>query len=425
MIQRSYPRQSVFRTLFLFVFYNRNQNICYLCFEVENESTMAQKTDTVVKYTAIAYSLMFFVPTIFVTKGYTGSYLLGDNLTLTVITTVVMFFVLVLAQKIRVKKLTISRKLHFNQKALSLIVISISIIYLSLSTYYFINFDINYRHSGRSLSDNSLMPIFYMTALLFRALFVSRVIRFVANGQYHRVDRIISTTFVVSNILTLNSSFQGLYIIFGVIYRFFPSLYFYRMRFLSFVLALPLSMLVLYSILYIGVGNKVGVQNVHKVVQADGLWQEWIVPRMSTLQISSTHYDFGQYETLTVLKDEMLNSVANIFVLFGAPKPAITDPWSLSRYNFHKLSKSRSKRAGASPGLVATAQMNLIFALGSLLIVVFVLRKLSLLSMDKGGVVFGLFLMIFCFYPLFLNPLNLAVPLSDLNYYFTLLLFFL
>jgi len=336
-----------------------------------------------------------------------------------------IFFVLVLLQKLRIKKLTISRRFQFTQKTVLRIVVLLSIIYLSLSIFYFINFDINYRHSGRSLSDNPLMPVFYMTSLLYRALFVARVIRFVSHGKYQKADRIISSTFVISNILTLNSSFQGLYIIFGVIYRFLPSLYFYRMRILSFILALPISILVSYSILYIGIGNKVGMENVNKVVKANGLWQEWIIPRMGTLQISSTHYDYGQYETLNVLKHEMLNSVANIFVLFGAPKPAITDPWSLSRYNFHTLSNSYSKRAGASPGLVATAQMNIVFAVTSLVIVAFILRRLSVVSADKGGVIFGLFLIIFCFYPLYLNPLNLAVPLSDLNYYFTLLLFFL
>jgi hypothetical protein len=257
----------------------------------------------------------------------------------------------------KIKFPTISSKLVIN------FVLILSVFTFFLSIYFSINFSSKFRHVNR-LSDAgvSVALLFFLKPILY--FIVCLMLIHILNGAKLGVKSRVSLYLIlILSVLSINSSLQVIIIILILLMLFYPSVFLSRKIFLSFryflLIFLLLPILTL-SVLFIGIGNKVGYDF---LLTTDGFYfiknyGNILFPRMSTSLFSSVIMlqnsldgHFYTNETLNAIFSTLYNRLSLIFPLDNFNTSLID---TVNRLNYTAVFSNHADRAGASPGIIAS-----------------------------------------------------------------------
>jgi len=296
-----------------------------------------------------------------------------------------------------------------------------ALVFLLLSIYYYIKYDLTFRHKGAGMSSDYLLIILNFLNLYFNCLIIYKFVRLHQNKTSEANEHIIYIIIIIGNILTLNSSLQALYIG-GYFFLLFPKLFFLKgLKIIYFLFFILISLL---GIIYIGIANKVGYEVAQELVFSSTYRIDRIViQRISTMHISFLYYlsHLDIEQNFSILWQEFMYTFDNLKILLGYEKGLRSDPWSINRLNFLNISKYYNIDAGASPGFFGSVVMMFPVSILLLFYKVCVLRLISECRIKMNIIGRFLFMML-TIYPVFMTPNSLVNPLSLYFIYVLLIL---
>jgi hypothetical protein len=233
-------------------------------------------------------------------------------------------------------------------------------------------------------------------------------------------NRIVDSLILMGFVFSLSSSFQVIQIISGIILLLkMEKIIFnkFRNRFsLKKVLSTSLIILSLFSILFLGIANKIGVENAKlltKETELRSIIFEKVSVRQSTAYVSFIIGFQNYVENVSFAERAFLGQIENLsnrFVILLGRKPDKPEVWSINRLNYLKIfHQNDGPRTGTSPGLLASYFYIPFFPLNFVLLslyVVYVLRLLSL-NIKHPFSVIGLLLVYFYMLGFFDSPVEL------------------
>ncbi|WP_146104999.1 hypothetical protein [Nonlabens tegetincola] len=305
---------------------------------------------------------------------------------------------------------------------------ALSFIGVALSINFFLNYSINYRHAGEGLAESGFLVI-ALVALkaYFRVYLVYQLIIFSHGDKFSKSDRWLSFLILLMFLISINASLEVLTI------------------FLCLLLALGISKplfietinvinpikpifrgvvlgIVVILVVFMGNANKVGTDKaIERFTNKEEINNTVFrtIKRISTYHVSllnvPTQYHEDNefvYEGIQGTWDNLKLRVCLVFSNDCGSKPQV---WSIFRANFLQITKVIfSDRAGASPGLFASAFYIPFFPLNLFIIsfyIVLILRVFSkIFSYSKKKLSW-----IFFFLLLFLITYVLDSPVDIIN----------
>jgi hypothetical protein len=314
----------------------------------------------------------------------------------------------------------------------------LSIVFFVFAVNFFNEFGIDYRHHNELNEAKYVIIIFtlssYFKAFMFFCVFTNH---FKELNPF--IFRIILLFLVFSFLMTMTSSFHIIYFVLSIILLLNKTGIFYRNKgkisFSSFLM-LPLFFSIIIAIIFIGVANKIGLDETKLIfLNVDlilGLFKH-VVLRLSTWLISylvSINLFFiDPYFAFEPFLAQFVNLINRFAILFNndvLDKPEI---WSINRLNFlNVFIEDNRERTGTSPGIFACFFYFPIFPFNFLILltyIIFILRLLSNFFSKNVKLSFiGFFISYFFIIGLFENPLDYLNFLSPgFVYFFTFLIF--
>lgn len=242
-----------------------------------------------------------------------------------------------------------------------------SIVFLILSSYFFINYSIKFRHTGENITDLGGWIIFL---LVFRAYFKAFLFYvFIARFKNIplQINRFLFLIIAISYFLSMVSSLDIALIILSIILYFNKEKLFAnqenkRIKIFKLTRNIILSIFFFGSIVFVGIANKVGTETAKSLMFNNELVKFTLINTGLRL---STYYA-SIHGAINVV-DKKENNLSKAF--FGAlqntinrgvylttgeklPRPEV---WTIYRANYENLFVNNSNdRTGASPGIVAS-----------------------------------------------------------------------
>lgn len=263
--------------------------------------------------------------------------------------------------KIPFKKIEI--KFFFSPYAFFLV----SCFFLLLSYKFFNEYGFQYRHKGDPISESSS----YIKILLFLRMLVNIYLIYLLSAMSfsYRVSRIdvINLLLIGSGIvLSLTTSFDVVivfFILLLLIYHFFNINFLFNENRYSIsknILSFGFLLLVVLSVLFFGVANKIGAESAFSYLAGGGLWGmlEVILQRLSIFFYSTAYLiEYNLFNS-----DLQLNSLAgnldnfsyriNVLLDTGVSRPDLA---STARVNSELIYANPNERNGAAPGLIGSS----------------------------------------------------------------------
>jgi hypothetical protein len=287
-----------------------------------------------------------------------------------------------------------------------------ALLFLLLSIYYYIKYDVTFRHKGAGMSSDYLLIILNFLKLYFNCFVIFKIGQLYQNNiSKVNHNKYLYIIIIVGYILTLNSSLQALFIGFYT-FLLFPKLFFLKGIKVSFFLCVLL--IALFGVIYVGIANKVGYEVAEDLIFSETFRiDKVIIERISTFQISFLYYlsNLNIEENLSMFWQEFTNTFNNLKILIGYKKGVKVDPWSINRLNYLNISKDYNFDAGASPGYFGSLVMMFPISIILLFYKVYVLRLISACRF-KMNIIGRFIFMMLTLYPLFISPNTMVNPLS-------------
>lgn len=330
----------------------------------------------------------------------------------------------------KIKFPAISSKLVIN------FILLLSVLTFFLSLNFSINFSSKFRHVNR-LSDAgiSVALLFFLKPILY--FIVCLMLIHILNGAKLGFKSIVSLYLIlISSILSINSSLQVIIIILLLLMLFYPSVFLSRKTFMSlrsFSLIFILLPILTLSVLFIGIGNKVGYDF---LITSDGFYfvknyGDILFPRMSSSLFSAVIMlenlldgHFYTNETLNAVFSTLYNRLSLIFPLDSFNSSLID---TVNRLNYTTVFANHADRAGASPGIIASVFYTplfpfLFFAIPMYVYLIYSSLSYHMNSKVKLNIISSLSLP-YLILNLFESPLNILYLLDPIAFLFFCVVF--
>jgi hypothetical protein len=312
----------------------------------------------------------------------------------------------------------------------------LALVLLGLAVRFKIEYGINFRHSGPLFSQSDASAILLMFSKPYITAWFVYHIALNARGQHYRYRRaqVQGSLFIAILILSLTSSMDVVPIAWGALFvcagggrlrALFvrPGRYRFKIRHaVLVVLGAPVAVGLAVLMVWIGYANKMGAEGTASLIKEVGVGK---VAELTMVRTSSSYaaaivfaehnlLDFELYEQ--VWRVPLENVPYRLSLLFDRPlnRPEITAIAQVNYFNYITEAEPAKERAGASPGLVASAFYAAPFPIGFLLIAlyaIFVIRVINLPFAAMSGqprIIAALFAALLT-YTLFESPLDYLV----------------
>ena len=314
--------------------------------------------------------------------------------------------------------------------------------FLLLSIWFCLNYDINYRHSGESLTESGgLMIVLFAIRTYFKVYLLMHVFRRLNSFKANNVQRLILFLCGLSFVLSLNSSIDAVYVLVALLFVIkkerllfeSPKVLKTILQRVSRIFGKPVVLLcTIVMVIFIGSWNKIGFERAyHKFIDTTRA-SDIIVNtgmRISTWYASamSLGYDYDlednplAVEALSGTFEEAVYRGKKLLGVSGAVKPEYQ---SVSRLNYLNLfHHAPNPRTGTSPGIMASPFYLPLFPINFCIIAIYVVLVLRCFSrvFDRGGsplTTASSFIIL-----LFVLPV-VETPISIINVFDTVFLFF-
>lgn len=313
------------------------------------------------------FGIFYFMPIfleVFFYSDMSSLYRLNDN---SVVLVIIFIFILL---SFSVYKFKVNQGI-FNFFFINIfkgwIVISSSVIFLVLSSYFYINYNVKFRHTGENVTDvGGWMIILITLRAYFKAfLFYVFIARF--KNIPLRINRVILLNIAICFSLSMVSSLDIALIIFSILLFLNQIKLFIRRHNTSFELFTLvrngiLSLALFSSIVFFGIANKVGTETAKTLVFDKDVLRVVIV---STGLRLSTYYA-SIHGVLNVVGKQENNLSSGFFgaihntinrgvYLTTGEELARPEVWTIYRANYENLFVyNTNDRTGASPGIIAS-----------------------------------------------------------------------
>ena len=284
----------------------------------------------------------------------------------------------------------------------------LSILYLLLSFYYFLNYSIRFRHTGSGISSDYYLILQYFLRIYFDAFLIFKILK-LSHEREKPKNTFVLLIILISTILSINSSLQILTVAAYLGIIIYPTLFIkkYRLNLYTIIIVTTFSS----GVILTGIANKVGnYKDAIELINSTSYdIQRIFMTRVSTMQISYLYYssNFDLERNIKIFFNEFKYTFDNILILLGGEKKSREDPWSINRLNHLNISVIDLERAGTSPGFFGSFLMIFPFSLPLLLYKLYFLRLLSRYK-TRFNIVTMFFLMMLVLYPIFISPLSLV-----------------
>lgn len=272
---------------------------------------------------------------------------------------------------------------------MTLVNLSLSAIYAVLSAKYYLDYGLQFRHSGMGLSDVS----FYVTLMFFLKQYVRAYTLYellsLLNNSEHRFNRLALTFGIFGSFFSLGAASDIPMILIPACFVLLPKSI--LKRFLNAgiwnlraLLKNTVKMVVVLAagvlMLFVGTANKFGVDETLGLMDDEELQE--VVIRASTTRVSMSlaslinmgnNYLNDRSVQITAVGGPLENLRARANGILGISVIDKPDAWSVNRLNFLLTYKTDHERAGASPGLIASGLYLPFFPFNLLLIAFYTL----------------------------------------------------
>lgn len=324
---------------------------------------------------------------------------------------------------------------NFSKKFSSWFFIIVSFLFLIFSFYFFIKFSISFRHKNR-LSDAGvvIIALFFLKYLIlvYTYLCFSMLTR---GASLNKCCKFTLVIMLIGWILSLNSSLQVVYVFIVLVMLLKPDMYNrvedFRFRKLFSYSAVVFSCLFL--VLFIGIGNKVGIAYLFTDEGIDFLtsYGSTVAARGSTSLYSlAMAYDTYflkpeiSFHLISLEFYTFLNRAA-LYIPFGQFNPDMID--TVSRFNYMLSFANHADRAGGTPGFLATVIYAGGLPLGFIVMSFYLFFIVRLMSRPLIGIrrlrLLNIAVMCYFILPLMENPLSTINLLNPASFYFVFFFF--
>ena len=234
----------------------------------------------------------------------------------------------------------------------------VSVLFFVAALYFFKNFSINFRHKVSISQSGGIIMLLFFCRIYFKAYIFLRLIRFYVGYTISRHEKRILLIVLTSFVLSLNSSWDAIFIFVLVIFLFgkekeiFSTVLVKNIKdLLSKYFKLILLTLVLLAVVYIGYANKFGAENaLHLFSQLEILFLK-VIKRLSVWYISILSAGVNFFEDSSYAMEPLIGTFQSVFYRLGRifgmdiSKPEI---WSVNRMNFlHLFNNTTNLRTGS------------------------------------------------------------------------------
>lgn len=301
----------------------------------------------------------------------------------------------------------------------------LAVLFLASSFWFSRTYSLSFKHHG-VISDAGGFSIL-LTALkaYFRGFLLYLLLSTFSGYRVSKIFRLISAMVSLSFILSLMSSFDAIFIFLSFLFAFgmervlgarSPSR---SALFVNNFMSLIVVPLLLISIIYIGIANKIG----HKRAQAQltdtnniMTVYKHIAKRSSTLYVSTLtsgrEFFRDPFYSIDAITGTLENLKLRLCILMGTKCGERPKVWSTNRLNYLLLfNEDDRERTGATPGIFAMVFYVPFFPYSIAFVVLYLLIFLRLIASVisrvrvRMSVLFKLLLMLFVI-PLFENPIS-------------------
>lgn len=285
---------------------------------------------------------------------------------------------------------------YFGGQRVSFVLILISFLYFISAIDFFLNYESSFRHKSRLSDAGPLVTILFALKPIFDYIILMLVI-YRVNGERFGVLTKVSILFIsTASLISINSSLQVVVIPILYLLIFRPSLFVKEssISFAKLSLIIFVAPLILISVLFIGIGNKIGYDILLSERVFDYIYSisGEIVTRVSTSLLTVTmlwdsfNGDFFRYLDLSLASGSSLISTFQnrLYLLLGTGfDKGLID--TVDRTNFLLLFREYHARAGASPGILGSMYYFPVFPLGFIIIPVFYAYLMRRFSSHLNG----------------------------------------
>lgn len=307
-------------------------------------------------------------------------------------------------------------KVRFLSKELAVsIFLIISFIYFILGLYFFLNYDISFRHRQRlSESGPLIIVLFFLRyfALFYLLWFLAVVLKGIKQNIKMKVTLFL---FTLGWALALNGSFQIFYLFFSILLLISPNIYI-SMKVKQILLFFLLCPLALVLVILVGVANKVGFELLFSA-EGKSFMSNYIgtVVARSSTSLYSLAYSFENFFSDLNLAFELVsyevftftNRLALLGIVDTFDSKAI---YTVSRFNYLVAFENQADRGGSTPGILASIYYAGGLPLGFMVIsfyISIIFRRLQVIFSGIGKFsIVSIFALIYLCIPFFENPIS-------------------
>lgn len=294
-------------------------------------------------------------------------------------------------------------------------------VYFISSAYFFMAFDVSFRHSSRLAEGGVLVALMFFLKPLVYIYILFYIVSILNGARRGPISKCTLFLIFCGSILSINSALQIVFIFILLAIIFAPrflSLSLFKLGFRRLFLIFMLGPLLCVSVVVMGVGNKVGFDFLisHQGVEYLKGYVGVLFSRMSTslmsLVIISQNFFFDPQLSLSSLSSfysTFTNRLSIIVPGFFSFDYSLID--TVNRMNYVEVFASHAQRAGASPGIISSIYFFPIYPLGFLFVPMFLVLISRLISYhlnDSAEVsLFGMFCIPYLVLGVFEAPLNI------------------
>lgn len=247
-----------------------------------------------------------------------------------------------------------------------------ALLFFSCSLYFFIKFSVSFRHKNR-LSEAGIVVIlmFFLRYIALYYLYIC-IIELMKGKQLSKYAVNVLKIFALGWLLSINGSFQVIYLFLVFLVLFSPTVFCQKssISFSRIILMPMMGVCLLFSILAIGIGNKVGFEF---LLSPEG--QAFLLNYISTIaaRTSTSLFSLGalyelylfdlanSFDIISMQLKTFINRLSIFLPFIDFDSDGI---YTVNRFNYLVSFENHADRAGATPGFFGTVILSGGFPIG-------------------------------------------------------------
>lgn len=373
----------------------------------------------------IIYYLIPFLGDIYFTGEYTDKYQNADHFWPLIFLIVTLLFIHIIdISKISIKTFRFKRNFITRVIDNNNFNIFLCFVFLALSISFWVKFNIKFRHKNTLVNGGLPVMALFAIRIYFKAILLLYIFKFFSGYKLNKKDRFITFLIGLSLILSLNSSFDVLFVFTAIMFflnkqnlLFVISKNKIKNSFVRGKIKYIVIIIVFIIIIYFGYSNKFGSERAIRMMMSFKPIILKVCLRLSvwysSLKSSAVYYFTQDHSYIwDALSGTLETNAVNFKKLLGisSEKPNV---WSIKRSNFlHLVKDTNNPKTGTSEGIFATMFYIPFFPLGLFLVsfyITYILRQFGYFFNKKTTKISlsGLFILIFFLNPFFESPLDM------------------